>query len=62
MRIMICKYTFRLELENAKLKVVNKKPVGKIEELQRHLLSISLVVSQSFNFCHNEKEFKFHYE
>ena len=55
-KIIILKLHFRLEIENAKLKVTVKKQVGKIEQLQKNLLSTGSV-SQSFNFCQAEKEF-----
>lgn len=49
---------FRLEVENAELKVTVKEQAGQIEQLQKDLLSSSSV-SQSLNFCPTEKEFYF---
>ena len=47
---------FRLEIENAELQTTVKKQAGKIEQLQKNLLSIKSV-SQPLNFCHSEEEF-----
>ena len=46
----------KLEIENASLKPRVKKQAGKIEQLQKNLLSTRLV-SQPLNFCHTEKGF-----
>ena len=56
MKIIILNLRFRLEIENAKLQTTVKKQVGKIEHLQKNLLSTRLV-SQLLNFCHTEEEF-----
>ena len=56
MRIIILNLHFRLEIENAELQTTAKKQVGKIEHLQKNLLSTRLV-SQLLDFCHTEEEF-----
>ena len=55
-KIIILNLRFRLEIENAKLQTTVKKQVGKIEHLQKNLLSTRLV-SQLLNFCPTEEEF-----
>ena len=55
-RIIILNLHFRLEIENAELQTTVKKQVGKIEHLQKNLLSTRLV-SQLLNFCPTEEEF-----
>ena len=47
---------FRIEVENATLKVTIKEQAGQIEQLQKDPLRSSSV-SQSLNFCPKEKEF-----
>ena len=59
MRIIILKCVhFRLETENANLKITVKMQARKIEQLQTNLLGTNLV-SQSLNFHHTEKEYLF---
>ena len=55
-RIIILNLHFRLEIENAELQTTVKKQAGKIEQLQKNLLS-TRSVSQPLDFCHTEKGF-----
>lgn len=43
-------------MENVELETTVKKQEGKIEQLQKNLLSTRLV-NQPLNFCHTEKGF-----
>ncbi|KAM6156467.1 LOW QUALITY PROTEIN: uncharacterized protein O8D03_013904 [Erethizon dorsatum] len=57
----IQEYLQKLELENSRLKVKIKKQAGKIEHLQKNLVSANLVSQSLFNFYHSKKELFLYY-